>query len=205
MKLGWQRRVTRRDASSLIVGGSVAIGPRISVIGCSGSGKSWTASRLAQTLGLPHIELDAIRHGPRWTETPDDEFRALVSDVASGEGWVIDGNYEGIVRDVIWDRATDVVWLDYERAVVMRQVIARTLRRIAFRTSLWNGNRERLRDIVRWYHPVRWAWSKHGEKRRRDDGMLDDARWRHIRVTRLDARAATDRFLRAAAEAASSA
>ncbi len=200
MKLGSQGRGRRRDASSLIVGGSVAIGPRISVIGCSGTGKSWTASRLAESLGLPHVELDAIRHGPNWTETPDDEFRALVSDVASGEAWVIDGNYEDIVRDVIWDRATDVVWLDYQRAVVMRQVIARTLRRIAFRTSLWNGNRERLRDIVRWYHPIRWAWSQHATKRRRDGDMLDGARWCHLRATRLDTRAATDRFLRAAGQ-----
>jgi adenylate kinase family enzyme len=177
------------------------IGPRISVIGCSGTGKSWTASRLAEALGLPHIELDAIRHGPGWTETPDDEFRRRVSDVTSGEGWVVDGNYEDIVRDVIWTRATDVVWLDYERSVVMRQVIVRSFMRALFRTKLWNGNRERLRDFVRWYHPMRWAWSQHGRKRLRDGGMLEDERWSHLRVARLATRGDTDRLLQNTARA----
>ena len=190
------------DADAQATGEEVPImvGPRISVIGCSGTGKSWTASRLAQTLGLPHIELDAIRHGPNWAETPDNEFRALVSDVACGTAWVIDGNYEDIVRELIWKRATDVVWLDYERAVVMRQVIVRSLRRVIFRTTLWNGNRERLRDFVRWYHPMRWAWSNHAKKRRRDAEMLADTRWRDVRVTRLRTHVETERFLQAASE-----
>ncbi|HTE18391.1 MAG TPA: AAA family ATPase, partial [Armatimonadota bacterium] len=44
---------------------------RIVVVGSSGAGKSTMAAALSQRLGLPHIELDALRHGPNWVEVPD--------------------------------------------------------------------------------------------------------------------------------------
>jgi len=163
----------------------VELGPRISVIGPSGSGKSYTASRIASRLGLPHTELDAIRHGPNWTETPDDEFRRIVRERASGDGWVVDGNYTAIVREIIWDRATDVVWLDYPRPTVMRQVIWRSLSRAALRKELWNGNREQFRLWVRSDHPIRWAWATVEPNRVRDEEWI--ARHPSINVTRLRA------------------
>lgn len=163
----------------------LGLGPRVSVIGCSGAGKTWTSSRLAQRLGVPHVELDSIRHGPNWTETPDDQFQRIVAERTSVDAWVVDGNYESIVRDVIWSRATDVVWLDYSRARIMRQVSQRSFGRVLLRKQLWNGNRERLRDFVRWYHPIRWAWEQHSSKRERDGSQLASDTWSHLRVTRL--------------------
>src|ERR1044072_171326 len=129
--------------------------------------------------------MDSLRHGPNWTETPDDEFRAQVADAASGNGWVIDGNYTSIVRDVVWSRGTAAVWGDYARSVVMRQVTRRSAARGAFRQELWNGTRERIRDWVRWDHPIRWAWAQHHRKRVRDEQMLDLPEWSHLRVVRL--------------------
>lgn len=49
---------------------------RIAVVGASGSGKTTFARRLAERLGIPHIELDAIHWGPDWTPARDDDFRA---------------------------------------------------------------------------------------------------------------------------------
>jgi len=69
------------------------------------------------------------------------------------EAWVVDGNY-GPVRDIVWKRATHLVWLDYERPVIMARVIRRTLLRAVLRTELWNGNRERL-HLLRPSHPIR--------------------------------------------------
>jgi adenylate kinase family enzyme len=171
----------------------VELGPRISVIGPSGSGKSWTASRIGERLGLPHTELDAIRHGPNWTETPDDEFRRIVRERTSGERWVVDGNYTVIVRQIIWDRATDVVWLDYPRSTVMRQVIWRSLRRAALRKELWNGNRERFRNWVQPWHPIRWAWATVNPNKVRDAEWIE--RHPHITVTRLRSPAAARGFV----------
>jgi adenylate kinase family enzyme len=174
------------------------LGPRVSVIGNSGSGKTWIAARVADRLDAPHVEMDALRHGPNWTETPDDEFRSLVAEAASGDAWVIDGNYTAIVRDVIWSRATGVVWVDYPRSAVMRQVIGRSFARWALRKKLWNDNRERLRDWVRWDHPIRWAWAQHHGKRVRDEQMLDTPRWSHLPVARLSSPAQAREWLQAA-------
>jgi len=76
-----------------------AIVRRVSVVGTSGSGKSTLASQLADILGVPHLELDAVHHQPGWEPLPTDEFRRVVAARAAAGGWVIDGNY-GRVRDL---------------------------------------------------------------------------------------------------------
>ena len=49
---------------------------RIAVVGTSGSGKTTLARRLAQRLGIPHVELDALHWEPDWTPAPRDVSRA---------------------------------------------------------------------------------------------------------------------------------
>jgi hypothetical protein len=99
--------------------------------------------------------------------------------VTAGEAWVVDGNY-GEVRLITWERATSIVWLDLPRWLVMVQVVWRSLTRALLRRELWNGNRETIRFWLRPDHPMRWAWSTHG-RRRRQYGELVDERW--VRLT----------------------
>ena len=120
---------------------------RVSVVGNSGSGKTTVAAQLAARLGVPHIELDAIRHQPNWEELPDDEFRSRVAALTEADGWVVDGNY-GAVRDLVWSRADTVVWLDLPRLVVARRIVTRSVGRVLRRSELWNGNRETWRNLV---------------------------------------------------------
>jgi adenylate kinase family enzyme len=78
---------------------------RVNVKGISGSGKSTFAVELARRLELPYIELDALHHGPNWSEPAAEEFRVRVRaamDAAPG-GWVIDGNYEGKLGNLVLD------------------------------------------------------------------------------------------------------
>lgn len=135
-------------------------GPRISVVGTSGAGKTTMAKRAARKLGVPFLELDSLRHGPNWKETPDLEFRALVEKTTSQDRWVIDGNY-GVVRDLVWPRATQILWIDPPLPFIMGQVIWRSLSRAITRQVLWNGNREEFRKLLSAEHPIRWALSTH--------------------------------------------
>ena len=57
------------------------VGRRIAVWGPTGSGKTTVARELANRLGLPAVELDALFHRPNWQPTPDDDFRAKVEQV----------------------------------------------------------------------------------------------------------------------------
>jgi adenylate kinase family enzyme len=145
---------------------------RISVVGNSGSGKTTLARELAAALGVPHLELDSVYHQAGWQPLPLAEFRARATAFAAGDAWVADGNYSKVI-DVIWDRADTVIWVDPPLAVVMGRLLRRTLSRMARRTELWNGNRERLRDLVNPKLSILvWAWTQHRKGRDRFGAAL---------------------------------
>jgi adenylate kinase family enzyme len=121
---------------------------RISVKGSLGAGKSTVGSELARRLGLTYIELDALHHGPNWSEPTAEEFRARVREAmdASPGGWVIDGNYDSKLGDLVVNEADTIVWLDLPLSVKFPRVLRRTVHRIKNDVELWNGNRETWRD-----------------------------------------------------------
>jgi adenylate kinase family enzyme len=121
---------------------------RINVVGVSGSGKTTTSRAIAERLGLPHIELDALFHGPNWSAPDRDEFRRRVSNVLdSTDGWVADGNYTGYLDSLVLERADTIVWLDLPLRACLRRIGMRTWRRIRTREELWaSKNRETLRS-----------------------------------------------------------
>ena len=63
---------------------------RVSVVtSASGAGGTTFARSLADRLGVPFHELDALFWRPGWTETPAKEFRALVEPIVATDAWVI--------------------------------------------------------------------------------------------------------------------
>lgn len=120
-----------------------ALGDRIVVLGVTGSGKSTLARELAQRIGTPMIELDALNWEPNWTVAPSEVFRERMREAAAGDRWIIDGNYLQ-ARDLIWPRAQTFVWLDYPLPIIFVRLFRRTLWRYFARVELWNGNREQL-------------------------------------------------------------
>jgi nicotinate-nucleotide adenylyltransferase len=57
---------------------------------------------------------------------------------------VVDGNYDE-VRDLVWSRATDIVWLDLSLPRVLWRLLRRTVKRAG--QPLWNGNSESFRSV----------------------------------------------------------
>ena len=151
---------------------------RVLVVGNSGSGKTSLARRAAERLRVPHLELDGLNHRAGWVEAPVEEFRAEVSSALERYereqgGWVVDGNYRSRVGDLL--RPDVLVWLDYPRHLVLRRVVRRTLRRVVLRRALWNGNRERWRNLVSRdprENIVLWSWTQHEAYRRRYEELL---------------------------------
>jgi adenylate kinase family enzyme len=173
---------------------------RVSVVGTSGVGKSTVAAALAHALGAPWLELDSLQHQADWTPLPVAEFRARVAFEAEGERWVIDGNYSR-VQDIVWARADTVVWLDLPLRTVMCRVIWRTLRRVVGRVELWNGNRERWRNLLsldKEQSVIAWAWQTHASNRARYEAAMADPAHGHLRFVRLRSPASVRRFLREA-------
>jgi adenylate kinase family enzyme len=137
---------------------------RVRVVGTSGSGKTTFAGRLAGTLGVPHLELDAVFWDADWTFRDLAEAHALIrAFAADADGWVADGNWRNRLDGLLADADT-IVWLDYPRRVVMWRVVRRTISRGLRRTELWHGNRENLANLLRLdadRNVVLWAWWSH--------------------------------------------
>ena len=160
---------------------------RVSLVGCPGSGKTTVGRRLARSLGVPFIELDAIFHQPGWRQLEREDFRERVGEALAPERWVVDGNYSA-VQDLVWGRADTVWWFDLARPLIIRRVIKRTLRRSLTREVLWNGNREPLTNLYR-LHPerniIRWAWAKHADYTERYAAAMHCEANAHLRFVRL--------------------
>ncbi|MHB8630537.1 MAG: P-loop NTPase family protein [Candidatus Limnocylindria bacterium] len=168
----------------VVVGGSVA------------SGKSTFARDLAARLHAPLIELDAIRHGPGWVETPDALFRERLDPLTAADRWVVDGNYS-FARDLTWGRADTLVWLDLSLPVVLWRLVRRTNRRITTRELLWNGNRERFANAYLSTDSLYvWLFRSYWKRRRSWPRVLADPAYRHVTVHRFRTPGDAERWLR---------
>jgi hypothetical protein len=109
-----------------------------------------------------------------------DDFRALTAQAVSGDYWVVDGNY-GIVRDLVWSRATTIIWLNYSFPTVFWRALTRTVRRVLTRKELFAGNRESLRmaffsrDSILW-----WVITTYYPRRKQYRTLFDTRRLPHL-------------------------
>ena len=62
---------------------------RIIIIGTSCSGKTTLAQQVSQQLAIKHVELDELHWLPGWQEREPAVFRQMVTDVVSGDSWVV--------------------------------------------------------------------------------------------------------------------
>ena len=167
---------------------------RVAVISsASGNGKTTLGCRLAAALEVPFVELDALVHGPNWTEISVDELEALLVPVLAGDGWVIDGNYSSKLGNLVLDAADTVVWLDLPLHVWLPRLIRRTIRRVRNGEELWNGNRESLKGAV-WGRDalIPFALRMHRQRRRTYPDRLSP-----FPTVRLRTTAEVERFLSA--------
>jgi len=110
---------------------------------------------------------------------------------------VVDGNYS-TVHEVIWTKADTVIWFDLPLPLVLSRTMRRTLRRVATRQELWNGNREPFSNL--WsLDPeksiIAWAATHHGTYRRRYLAAESDPRWAGLHFVRVRSQGEADALL----------
>ena len=162
---------------------------RVVVVGSSGAGKTTFARRLAQLTGLPTLEMDSVYHRDGWSSTPDEEFQHELEVFTRSDRWIVDGNYASHgSRDVVWPRADTFIWLDMPKRIVMRRVIARTLKRVITRETLWGNVCERWSNLYS-LDPAKniivWSWTRFDRYQERYEGAIADGSFSHAEVVRL--------------------
>ena len=132
---------------------------RIIVLGPSGAGKSTLARAIGKNLEIPVVHLDAINWLPGWAQRDTAGFRELLSEFATRDAWVMDGNYSAHL-DIRLPRTEAVVWLDLPRHVYFPRAVWRSIKNYGReRDDIGSGNREQFdwrffRDWV-WTYPSR--------------------------------------------------
>ncbi len=167
------------------------IGRRIVVIGNTSSGKSTLAARLARSLDVPFVELDALNWEPNWHSLADhdpEELERRIFEATAGDGWVVAGSYSRFSERTFWPRLETAIWLDLPLPLVLWRVVRRSWRRWRSKELLWGTNRENFWDHLKVWDPeslIYWAVTTHRKKRQRLLGYMTDPKWAHIRFVRL--------------------
>ncbi|MDO6569304.1 hypothetical protein Q4561_19775, partial [Alteromonas sp. 1_MG-2023] len=119
---------------------------RINVIGTSGSGKSHFSYLLAQKLGIPYIEMDALFWLPNWEHLETEEFLSLLKAHLEKEAWVLDGN-QSKTNSLKWQYVDTIIWLDYSFIHTFKQILIRSFKRSTSKQEIWagTGNTESFR------------------------------------------------------------
>ncbi|WP_148714493.1 hypothetical protein [Chitinolyticbacter meiyuanensis] len=174
-----------------------ALDRRIVIIGSSGAGKTTLARQLSGRLNAAMFDLDELHWGPDWTPKPRDEFVGALQQAATGEVWTASGNYQS-VRELLWSRATTLIWLDYRFATVFSRLFVRSVRRLLHREVLWQGNRESWRATFSSRQSILWWLLTTYHRRRREYRQLQrsDA-YPHLRWIVLHTPAEAERLLAA--------
>jgi adenylate kinase family enzyme len=120
---------------------------RIVIIGTSGSGKTTLGKALASKLNIEHKDIDSFNWQKGWKALSHDELRSAMSKYTDQEKWITDGNYSSI-KDIVWARATHIIWLDYKLPLVLKRFFIRSIKRSLLKEELWNGNIETLRNSI---------------------------------------------------------
>jgi adenylate kinase family enzyme len=169
---------------------------RILVLGRTGSGKSTLARDIAAGINVPHIELDALYFGPRFSTVTLDVLRERTSAAIGCDDWVTDGN-KSVVRDLVWPRADTVIWLDYPMIVSLWRLGKRAL----WRTSdlqaraATEEKTELVTQLVSAAKGVLTALRSHRGQRRRYLQLFAEEEFQHLAVVRLRSPRAGRRWL----------
>jgi len=180
------------------------LGRRILIYGSSCSGKSTLGQELADHLGVPFVELDAINWLPGWVgldKTDPDELVLRFNAATSGEGWVAAGSYTRYAQASFWPRLDSLVFLDLPRWLLIVRVIRRSWVRWRTKELLWGTNTESFwKQLAFWRGEdslIWWIWNNFDKRRMQVSETEGDPRWRHIRIIRVNGTREVDRFRRA--------
>ena len=127
---------------------------RVLVIGSGGAGKSTFAKRLSQRVGIDVKHLDRFYWRAGWQEPSKEEWLQTVTELTSGDSWIMDGNFGGTLEFRL-QHCDTIVFLDMPRLLCLWRIVKRRLLyRNRSRPDMAEGCSERLN-----WEFIQWIWN----------------------------------------------
>ncbi len=158
---------------------------RIAIVGTSGSGKSTLARKICDILECDHIEMDAYFWQPNWVEIDEKVFVESIDEACSRKTWVACGNYSN-TRDLVWEKATHLIWIKLPFIVVMWQLFKRTMKNIIKKQPIAGGNIETFKQQFFSKKSIfLWAINTHNRRARVYKTLLEEGPYGHLKISIL--------------------
>jgi adenylate kinase family enzyme len=149
------------------------------IMGGGGAGKSTLARKLHEITKLPLFHLDYYYWNDGWVPTDDERFLLMVENMASGNEWIIDGNYSRTI-DCRIAKADTIIFLDYSRWVLLSGILKR---RIMYNGKTRPDIKEGCPEKLDWEF-ISWVWhfsKRSGVKQRELLKNVQDKKIFHFR------------------------
>lgn len=127
---------------------------RVLVIGSGGAGKSTFARRLGELLNIQVKHLDKFYWRAGWREPAKEDWLKTVTELASDESWIMDGNYSGTL-DFRIQQCDTIIFLDMSRLLCLWRVAKR---RLLYRKGSRPDIAEGCPEQLNWEF-VQWIWN----------------------------------------------
>ena len=120
----------------------------------------------------------------------------LVEQATEANEWLVVGNYETRLQGLTWERANQVIWLDYPLRVSFSRLLRRTIRRSCDDELLWGTSRE---SIWQYFFTrqslLLWSLTSFRPVRRRYVANMSNPRWGHVDIRRMRSQRESDAWL----------
>jgi len=117
------------------------LGQRICIIGLSAGGKSTLAQALGNKLKIEVFHLDQLAHIPN-TDWKEQDVTIFINSfhkiLTNHENWIIEGNYSKLMP-IRFEKATTIIWLDFNKWGSVYRYLKRTLKNEAHRPGKLEG------------------------------------------------------------------
>lgn len=132
----------------------------------TGSGKTTTAARVSELLGIPWTNVDDLTWDPGWTVVPQEIQKRRIREICSGDSWILDSAYGNWI-DIPLERVQLVISLDYSRGRSFWQLLKRTVSRSITKEQVCNGNIESFKAMFSKDSLLLWHYKSFHRKRER--------------------------------------
>jgi len=102
---------------------------KVIIAGFSGAGKTTLAKRLGNELDLPIVQIDERCFNAKRRLKPIPEVEKIVSDICSGEKWILDGMYQQIAEQFV-NKADLLIFIDINFFTNTKNVVVRKIKHV---------------------------------------------------------------------------